>query len=88
MYVKFFRALDHDFAHLKSFSVYEPHILDEFGFSEDEYENYAAMYKNIMEGLRESNDNLKGEKELIWDDYNLVAYSKLKIDFEYIVELL
>lgn len=87
-FVNLFRALDHDFAHLKSFSVYEPQVLDKFGFSEDEYESYAAMYKNVIEELKKPNDNADIDKEPIWDDYDLVAYSKLRIDFEYIVELL
>ncbi len=87
-FVHLFRALDHDFAHLKSFSVYEPQILDEFGFSESEYEDYAAMYKNVMEELKRPDDNPDPDEEPVWDDYDLVAYSKLRIDFEYIVELL
>lgn len=87
-FVNLFRALDHDFAHLKSFSVYEPQILDEYGFSEEEYENYAAMYKNVMEELKKPNDDPNSDEEPVWDDYDLVAYSKLRIDFEYIVELL
>ncbi|MCM1184094.1 MAG: HsdR family type I site-specific deoxyribonuclease [Roseburia sp.] len=87
-FVHLFRALDHDFAHLKSFSVYEPHILGELGFSESEYENYAAMYKNVMEELKRPDNNPDSDEEPVWDDYDLVAYSKLRIDFEYIVELL
>ncbi len=87
-FIHLFRALDHDFAHLKSFSVYEPQILDKFGFSESEYETYAAMYKNVMEELKKPDDSSEQEEELVWDDYDLVAYSKLRIDFEYIVELL
>ncbi len=88
MFINLFRTLDHDFAHLKAFSVYEPKVLDEFGFSEDEYEDYVAMYRNIMEELKKSNDKLESGEEPVWDDYDLVAYSKLRIDFEYIVELL
>lgn len=87
-FINLFRALDHDFAHLKSFSVYEPHVLDEFDFSESEYENYAAMYKNVMEELKDSDSDADSQEEPVWDDYELVAYSKLRIDFEYIVELL
>ncbi len=87
-FVNLFRALDHDFAHLKAFSVYESGVLDEFGFSEEEYENYAAMYKNVMEELKNPDDNPEPGEEPVWDDYDLVAYSKLRIDFEYIVELL
>ena len=88
VFVHLFRALDHDFAHLKSFSVYEPHILDELGFSESEYEDYAAMYKNVIEELKRPADAPNPDEEPVWDDYDLVAYSKLRIDFEYIVELL
>lgn len=87
-FVHLFRSLDHDFAHLKAFSVYEPNVLDEFGFSEEEYENYAAMYKNVMEELKKPDDRSEPDEEAVWDDYDLVAYSKLRIDFEYIVELL
>lgn len=87
-FIHLFRALDHDFAHLKSFSVYEPQILDKFGFSESEYETYAAMYKNVMEELKNPDDGSDQEEEPVWDDYDLVAYSKLRIDFEYILELI
>jgi type I restriction enzyme R subunit len=87
-FIHLFRALDHDFAHLKSFSVYEPHVLDGFGFSEEEYEYYAAMYKNVMEELKNPDDNPGADETPVWDDYDLVAYSRLRIDFEYIVELL
>lgn len=87
-FVNLFRALDHDFAHLKAFSVYDPTVLDEFGFTEDEYENYAAMYKNVMEELKKPDNDPEPDGEPVWDDYDLVAYSKLRIDFEYIVELL
>ncbi len=87
IFINLFRSLDHDFAHLKSFSVYEPQVLDAFGFSQKEYENYAAMYKNVMEELKKPNSD-PDQEEPVWDDYDLVAYSKLRIDFEYIVELL
>ncbi len=86
-FIHLFRALDHDFAHLKSFSVYEPWVLDEFGFSEGEYEDYAAMYKNVMEELKKPDDNPGADETPVWDDYDLAAYSRLRIDFEYIVEL-
>lgn len=87
-FVHLFRTLDHDFAHLKSFSVYDVQMLDEFGFSESEYEDYAAMYKNVVEELKKPDSDPDPDEEPVWDDYDLVAYSKLRIDFEYIVELL
>ena len=86
-FVKLFRDLDHDYAHLKSFSRFEAKMLDDYDFSQDIYEDYAAVYKNVMEELKK--DPLDdADDEPIRDDYDLVAYSKFKIDFEYIVELL
>ena len=86
-FVHMFRTLDHDFAHLKSFSRYEENILDEYEFSEEQYENYAAMYKNVMEELKKPDDGKDGDDPIL-DDYDLIAYNKLRVDFEYIIELL
>ncbi len=86
-FIHMFRDLDHDFAHLKAFSTYEEAMLQEYGFSEKEYENYAAMYKNVMEELRKEKDKTDDEEPVL-DDYDLVAYHKLQVDFEYIIELL
>lgn len=86
-FVQLFRTLDHDFAHLKAFSRYSEDILDEYGFSEEEYEDYAAMYKNVVEELKAERDP-SDDNEPIINDYDLIAYHKIKIDFEYIVELL
>lgn len=86
-FIKLFRDLDHDFAHLKSFSSFEPKMLDEFNFSQDIYEDYAAVYNNVLEELKKDPID-DPDDEPIRDDYDLVAYNKFKIDFEYIVELL
>jgi len=86
-FVYAFRGLDKSFAHLKAFSRYREELLTEYDFSQEEYENYAAMYKNVMEELKDPKD--KTEKEdPVMDDYDLIAYSKMRVDFEYIVELL
>jgi type I restriction enzyme R subunit len=87
-FIHLFRSLDHDFAHLKAFSVYESSMLDEYGFSEEEYEDLAAMYKNVLEELKKDKDQDDPADEPIHDDYELVAYSRIKVDFEYIVGLL
>ncbi len=86
-FIHLFRALDHDFAHLKAFLRYEDSVLQELGFSEQEYESYAAMYKNVMEELRPDQDDADTD-DPITDDYELVAYHKLQVDFEYILQLL
>ena len=41
-----------------------------------------------MEELKEPGEDTDLMDEPVHDDYELVAYSKLRIDFEYIVELL
>jgi len=87
-FIQLFRALDHDFAHLKSFSIYDDSVLDEWEFSKTEYEDFAAMYKNVMEELKKPGDDADPADGPVRDDYELVAYSRLRIDFEYIVELL
>ena len=86
-FVHLFRALDHDFAHLKAFSNYNEDILKDLEFSQEEYENYAAMYNNVMEELKKPSDDPDGDGPEL-DEYDLMAYSKLRIDFEYIIELL
>lgn len=86
-FIHLFRSLDHDFAHLKAFSRYDEAILQEHDFSEKEYENYAAMYKNVMEEFRKDKEN-SDDKDPVMDDYDLIAYDRLRIDFEYLLELL
>lgn len=82
-----FRSLDKSFAHLKAFSRYREELLADYDFSQKEYENYAAMYKNVMEELKKPKDEAEND-DPVMDDYDLIAYSKMRVDFEYIVELL
>lgn len=86
-FIHMFRVLDHDFAHLKAFSNYREEILSEYDFSEEQYENYAAMYRNVMEELKKPDDDTP-DTDPVLDDYDLIAYNKLRVDFEYILELL
>ncbi len=86
-FIRLFRDLDHDFAHLKSFSTFDSKMLDDYQFSQEDYDNYAAIYKNVMEELKVDKTDDQDDDPIL-DDYDLVAYSKFKIDFEYIVELL
>ena len=87
-FVAAFRALDKTFAHLKAFSNYEPKVLESIPFSEEEYEDYTAIYKNIVKELTPDPVDSPEDDEPISDDYELVAVNKIKIDFDYIVELL
>ncbi len=90
-FVHLFRDLDHDFAHLKAFSSYEPSMLNELDFSEEEYEDYAAMYLNVMEEIKSPDNPTDPDDPVVeppLEPYELVAYNKFRIDFEYIVQLL
>lgn len=87
-FIHLFRKLDHEFAHLKAFSTYKENILEELGFSNAEYEDYAARYLNVVEELKPGPDPDPEPDLPQVDNYELIAYNKLRIDFEYIVELL
>lgn len=87
-FVNLFRDLDHDFAHLKSFTIYTPDVLEQYDFTQEDYDNYAAIYKNVVEILKNERTENEDDEEVVVDDYDLIAYSKFKVDFEYIMELL
>ena len=86
-FIYVFRGLDKNFAHLKAFSRYREELLADYDFSQEEYENYAAIYKNVLEKLKKPKDENETDAPVM-DDYDLIAYSKMRVDFEYIVELL
>lgn len=87
-FITLFRNLDHDFAHLKSFSTYENSIIENEDFSQDEYEDYAAVYNNLIEEFKKEPKDEEDGEEPIDVGYELVAYNQFKVDFEYIVQLL
>lgn len=87
-YVHLFRALDHDLVHLTAFSTFDPIVLDEMDFSKDDYEDYRAIYMNILEWLKQDKTDDDPTDEPLSGDYELVAYNSLRIDFEYLVALL
>ena len=62
-------------------------MLEQYEFSQQVYEDYAAVYNNVLEEIRKDPPDDTVE-DPVRDDYDLVAYNKFKIDFEYIVELL
>lgn len=89
VFISLFRDLDNNFAHLKAFTCYYEDILSDYDFSEKEYEDYAAMYKNIVSELKpEPGDNSENEAADSDDGYDLIAYHNICVTFEYLVELL
>ena len=93
VFVKMFQTFDRLFAQLKSFTRYEDGMLEEYGISESEYEDYAGHYQNAMEEIKieEGNGDDPSPEEDdtgVDPDYELMAYSTTKIDYEYIINLI
>ena len=90
VFVKIFQNFDSLFAQLKSFTQYDDSMLDEYGITQDEYEDYVAHYLNVKEELKPEPGDPQdgGEEPTINMDYELMAYSHTKIDYEYIINLI
>ena len=90
VFVKMFQNFDKLFAQLKSFTNYEHGMMESYGMKEREYEDYAGHYANLIEELRlEKPDSEDDPNAPVVDyDYELMAYSNTKIDYEYIINLI
>lgn len=93
VFAKMFQTFDRLFAQLKSFTKYEDSMLKTYGITEEEYEDYAGRYKNVMAEIREEDGDGGGDKPgeppvEVDPDYELMAYSNIKIDYEYIINLI
>ena len=96
IFAKMFQAFDSMFAQLKSFTIYDDSMLEEYGISEEEYDDYVGHYKNVVQEIKEvegektdGSDGNVGETDIEIDqDYELMAYSNTKIDYEYIINLI
>ena len=94
VFAKIFQTFDRLFAQLKSFSNYSDKLLEEYDITEEEYEDYVAHYKNVIEEIKrekeEGNDGGEDEEEVsdLDSEYELMAYSNTKIDYEYIINLI
>ena len=86
-----FQNFDKLFAQLKSFTNYDDRQLSEYGITEEEYDDYAGHYLNVLEELKaEKPDSGQDDPDTpeIDPDYELMAYSNTKIDYEYIINLI
>ena len=93
VFVKMFQTFDRLFSQLKSFTKYEDSMLEEYGITEEEYDRYAGVYNNAVEEIKiaeggENPGKEPPEEETLDLDYELMAYSSTKIDYEYIINLI
>ncbi len=87
-FAKAFQEFDKVFANLKAFTSYADNPADFYGITQEEYEEYAAHYKNIREKYRPDPKDGNDPSVDIDLEYELKAYSKEKIDYDYIVSLI
>lgn len=90
VFVKMFQNFDRLFAQLKSFTDYSDDMLADYGITEQEYEDYAAHYLNVKAEIEAGRDDHEGRDDDIEADmdYELMAYSNTRIDYEYIINLI
>ena len=89
-FLKMFQSFDRLFAQLKAFSQYEDSMLEDYGITEQEYIDYAGHYLNVKDELKPDPgpDPVDPPVVEIDPDYELMAYSNTKIDYEYIINLI
>ena len=89
-FVKLFQEFDKLFAQLRSFTVYDDSMLEEYGITEEEYIDYAGHYLNVKEELKQETEDTSDDTDIMPADmdYELMAYSNIKIDYEYIINLI
>ena len=91
IFAKIFQSFDSLFAQLKSFTRYDDSMLEKYGITEAEYDDYAGHYKNVIEEIIDDKSDTQSENAEdagMDQDYELMAYSSTKIDYEYIINLI
>lgn len=87
-FAKAFQEFDKVYANLKAFTKYPENPPEYYGITQEEYDDYAAHYKNIREKYKSDRQTEQSDEIEIDFEYELKAYSKEKIDYDYIVSLI
>lgn len=87
-FAKAFQEFDKIYASLKAFTRYADNPPDSYGITQEEYNDYAAHYKNIREKYKAEREVNSSNGDVIDLEYELKAYSKERIDYDYIVSLI
>ena len=85
-----YTVLDEDAKRLILLRPYQIHAIESI---REAYDKYAGVYKNAVEEIKiaeggDDSGNEPPEDETIDVDYELMAYSSTKIDYEYIINLI
>ena len=87
-FAKAFQEFDKIYSNLKAFIKYAENDPDSYGITQEEYDKYAAWYLNIRDKYRPERTDDPDTPPEIDLEYELKAYSKEKIDYDYIVSLI
>ena len=92
VFAKAFQTFDRLFAQIKSFTQYDESMLEDYGITEEEYEDYVGHYQNAITKIKlaepDDTQTPPEAEETVNTDYELMAYSSTKIDYEYIINLI
>ena len=87
-FARAFQEFDKIYASLKAFTNYVDNDPDSYGITQEEYDKYAAWYLNIREKYKPDRPDNPDAPPVIDLEYELKAYSKEKIDYDYIISLI
>lgn len=87
-FAKAFQEFDKVYSSLKAFTKYADNDPDSYGITQEEYDKYAAWYLNIRDKYRPDRPDNPDTPPEIDLEYELKAYSKERIDYDYIVSLI
>ena len=91
-FARLFQRFDALLSQLVSFTRFEGKKIEDYGITQQEYEDYRAHYHNIIEELRaereDDNDGGDGGEPPVNMDYEPMSYGQVRIDYEYIINLI
>lgn len=88
-FAKAFQEFDKIYANLKAFTKYAENSPEFYGITQEEYDDYAAHYKNIKAKYPHNNGDDSGNDDTAIDfEYELKSYSRERIDYYYIISLI
>lgn len=89
-YIGLFQRMDKHLTQLKAFTKFQEEKLEKYNLTWQEYEDYLAHYRNIIDSLppKDDPDNPDDPDLPVNTDYEPLACGLVKIDYEYIIALI
>ena len=90
-FASLFQKFDALLVQLRSFTNFAEKRLEDYGITQEEYEDYRAHYLNVIEELRPDPSDEEEDpdpEDPVDFDYEPLAYDSVKIDYEYILSLI